>query len=120
MMCFRPDKRYVPFLSFSEMVYGPDQVLRQGYMTLLQSTGWLFQNSSMDISLSNFKDGHALFGFDITPDESSGNNFQLLEEGRLALEIKLSRALQNSVPIIAYVEYDGLIQLDKEKNVYSE
>ena len=74
MMCFRPDKRYVPFLSFSEMVYGPDQVLRQGYLTLLQSTGWLFQNSSMDISLSNFKDGHALFGFDITPDESSGNN----------------------------------------------
>ena len=114
----RKNGQSVPFEQIDVNV--DDNLVMQGYMALLQSTGRLFKNSSMDITLENFKNGHTLFGFDIAPDESSGNNFELQEEGRLSLEIKLARALQNSVTIIVYLEYDAVIEIDKDRNVYYE
>lgn len=91
-----------------------------GYMSLLQATGHLFSNSDNDITLDNYKNGYTLYGFDITPDESFGGNFQLLKEGKLSLDVTLVQEVAHSITIIAYFEYDGLIQITHDGTVIYE
>ena len=66
-----------------------------------------------------FKKGHAFFGFSLTPDNAH-ENWSLLKEGNLSLELKLATASTSSIVIIAYLEYPALLEIDKDRNIIYE
>ena len=96
-----------------------NNIFYQGYMSLIQGTGNLYVDHSFGINPKQFKNGYTLYGFDLTPDLGPCNTFNLLQEGKLSLDIKLKTATTVSVTTVAFLEYDSIIELDKEGNIHT-
>ena len=89
-----------------------------GYLSLLQATGRMFTDTNNGVDpFEDYPSGTALYGFDITPDESTGGNFQLLKEGKISLELKLKKAQSFPLTIVVYYEFDSLIQITHDRSV---
>lgn len=118
-IALRKNGQPIPFEGI-DLDYDEDLVL-QGYLTLLHGTGRLFKNSDQSIDpFTDFKNGHAIYVFDLTPDHSDGNSFNLIEEGNISLDIQLKSPSTSGVTILTYIEYDGLISIDSTRSVYYE
>ena len=90
----------------------------EGYLSLLQGTGRLSGDSSLYIHpREDFGNGYALYCFDITPDFSESGAFSLLREGKLGLSISLKTACAQSITIVAYLEYDTILEIDGDRRV---
>ena len=86
--------------------------------TLLRDTGIYFTNATNDISQNEFKEGSALFCFDLSTNQKSDENFELVKNGNIRLETTFSEFLTESVNVIVYSEYQNLIEVDKHRNVF--
>lgn len=95
-----------------------DDCYHQGYLSLVTGTGKLFQDQGFAISPEQYKNGYALYAFDLTSSASSCESFDLVEDGKLSLEIKLKTATSESVTTVVYLEYDTILELDKEGNIH--
>ena len=69
------------------------------------------------IELDDFSRGYALYAYDLTPDLSEGGNFNLIKQGAVRLELRFSDALPAAVTVIAYAEFENLIEIDRSRNV---
>ncbi len=102
-----------------ELKFSQELVL-EGYITLFQGLGRLFHDDELFITRDDYiKSGMTLYAFDITQDGAE-HNLSLLQEGTLSLHIKLETALRESATVIVYLEKDGLIEIDKDRNVVFE
>ena len=102
-----------------DMNFETEQIL-PGYMSLFHGTGRLFDDHNIKISLTDYKtSGLALYIFDITQD-GARSNLSLLQDGKLSLHIKLRTPLRESATIVVYMEKEGLIEIDKDRNVTME
>ena len=99
-------------LDFSKKKYD------EGYFSFLQSSGLLYRNGGPNISYEQFGNGYAIYGFDFSSDPSPDNRcLDLIQEGKLSLDISLSTASSVPITIVVYLEYDKIIEIDKDKNV---
>ena len=64
----------------------------RSYMGLFSASGKLFHDEGNEISRKDFGQGFTLFGFDLTPDLSETDNFNLIKHGDLRLEIHFANA----------------------------
>jgi len=104
-------------LPFGEIsVNFEDQCFLQGYTSLLDGTNRLFQDTSLDLSpFTDYPNGYTLYAFDLTADhESSCNAYQLVKHGNVGLELRLSKPSEKGITILTYLEFDSLIQVDKD------
>ena len=93
----------------------------EGYLSLLHGTGRLFKNINQGIQpLKDFKNGYAIYSFDLTPDHSDSGNFNLIQEGNISLDIKLNKPHNTGITIVCYLEYDSVLEIDKDRNIYYE
>lgn len=100
-----------------ELDYAKD-LYNQGYFSLLHATGKVNQDQGFDISPEQYKNGYALYGFDLTPDNSHCNALNLISEGKLSLEIKLQNASTESITTVVFLQYQSMIEIDKDGNVF--
>lgn len=89
-----------------------------GYMTVFRGSKLWPSNQSNDITLEDYIDGHALYVFNLAPDDAGSSSFQLAKNGDVSVEIKTSAAPANSVCIIALFEYDSFVEIDADRNVH--
>ena len=90
----------------------------EGYFSFLQSSGLLYSNGGPNISYDQFSNGYAIYGFDFSSDPSPYNRcLDLIQEGKLSLDISLKTAASKPLTIVVYLEYDKVIEIDKDKNV---
>lgn len=90
----------------------------QGYISLITSVNKMFHDTDMGIDpVEDYANGMTLYGFDLTADEDMGH-FQLLKEGKLSLDIRLSSTVTESVTIVCYLSYDAIMEIDKQGIVY--
>lgn len=89
-----------------------------GYLTLFQGTDTLFSNKTLGITPELYKQGHSIFVFDLESNVSCGE-LSLLKEGSVGIEIKLNDTTANSMTMIAYLEYQDMIELDSDLKVVS-
>ena len=93
----------------------------RGYLLLMEGTSNLFKNRSVDIRpMVDFPQGYALYAFDLTPDHSDHNSFDLIQQGNISLEIKLDKPSETAVCIVAYLEYDAVLEIDSHYNIIYE
>ena len=83
--------------------------------------GRLFKNIDTGLNPhTDFSKGYALYAFDLTPDESESGAFNLIQEGNISLDIKLKRGHKEGITIVCYLEYDDVLEIDKDRNVHYE
>ncbi|GFQ77902.1 uncharacterized protein F54H12.2 [Trichonephila clavata] len=91
------------------------------YMSLFTDLGRYHKDQDINISYSEYKDGYTLLAIDLTPDLSAdGMHDSVLRNSNLALDIRFSKALPETVNLIVYAEYRNVIEIDKNRNVLTD
>ena len=76
------------------------------------------EDEGNEIDRTEYQKGYTLFAFDLTPDLSvDGGHFQLVKRGNLRLELHFAKALPATINVIAYAEFDNVIEIDRSRNV---
>ena len=81
----------------------------EAYNTLFKSIAE-FPN---DISYSEYSRGNSIFAFKFTPDLCNNSHFNDSDSGKLTLKITFKENLRHPVTLIAYMEFDNVLQLTK-------
>ena len=90
----------------------------RSYMRLFNQTGQYYRDTGNGISRDQFKNGCALFAFDLTPQQDSGEfGFELIKHGNLRIEIHFAQATPRTLTVISFAEHDNILEIDKERNV---
>ena len=89
----------------------------RGFNTLFSGIGKLFKSDGNAISRESFGSGYALYAFDLTPDLGEDDHFSVTRQGSVRLVLKFGEALDEPVSVIAYAEFQNVIEIDKHRNV---
>jgi hypothetical protein len=87
------------------------------FMTLFSGTGKAKKDEGNGIDRSDFANGYALYAFDLSPDLSENDHFNLAHQGSVRLHLKFDTALPNTVTVVAYAEFENIIEIDRSRNV---
>ena len=105
-----PSKPYTP--NFETNDY-----LRE-YYGLFQALNQNVTYSTVTLDRFQYKDGKTLFAFNLTPDLSSGGqHLNPIRRGALNLALKFDTPLQQAIVVIAFCEFDNLIQIARDRTV---
>ena len=85
--------------------------------SLFAGTGKLMKDEGTDIKREDFAGGYALYVFDLTEDLAEEGHFNLMKHGNVRLDLKFGTALPNTINVIAYAEFEGVLEIDKSRNV---
>lgn len=92
----------------------------QAYMTLFEGTGMLNANKGHGIQREQYKEGYALYVFDLTADMCEGSHIDPIKHGSLRMEAHFSQPLPCTVNVVVYSEYDNIIQIDRARNIITD
>ena len=94
-----------------------EELFVRAYNTLFSGTGKLNNDEGIAISHKDYDSGYTLYAFDLTADLGEDDHFNLIKHGNLRLALKFAQPLPNTVTVIAYAEFDNVIELDRDRNV---
>ena len=95
---------------------GVDAQIRH-HNSVFSGTGKLNADEGLYIDRWDYSRGYALYAFDLTADLGEDDHFSLVREGSVRLVLKFSAALANTVTVIAYAEFENVIEIDRNRNV---
>jgi hypothetical protein len=87
------------------------------YMGMFAGSGKLYRDEGNAISRSDFANGYVLYAFDLSPDLAEEGHFNLVKQGGVRLSLKFGTALPNTVTVVAYAEFENVIEIDRSRNV---
>ena len=96
--------------------YGDGQYIRASD-SLFAGTGKLYKDEGLFVSREDYDKGYALYAFDMTADLGEDDHFSLVRQGSVRLALKFSTALTNTVTVIAYAEFENVIEVDSNRNI---
>lgn len=99
-----------------ECNYGTNQFIG-AYMSLFAGTGKQHKDEGNDIQRDDFDKGYAIYAFDLTPDMAEEGHFNLIKEGSVRVDLKFAAALPATVNVVAYAEFENVIEIDRNRNV---
>ena len=83
-------------------------------MSLVSGTG---KENRDDIARVDYPNDYALNAFDHSPDLVEEGNFNLAKQGTVRVELKFGTALPNTVTVVAYAEFENVIEIDRNRNI---
>ena len=90
----------------------------EAFLSQFAGTGKIFLDDGNGIARDEFPKGFALYCFDLTPDMcSTGQHFNTVQKGNLAIDIQFSTVPTNAVSLVCYGEFKNIIYIDSERNV---
>lgn len=89
----------------------------RSYFSLFQGTGKLGQDRGINIDRHEFVKGYTLYAFDLTPDLCDGGHMNLIHQGNLRVEIKFSKALEKTISVLIYAEFQNIIEITKSRSI---
>ena len=87
------------------------------FMSMFTGVGKATADEGIDIDRLDFPNGFVLYAFDLTPDLSEDDHFNLTRQGSVRVDLKFAAALPNTVTVVAYAEFQNIIELDRSRNV---
>ncbi len=107
----------IPYRQPLQLDFDNNSYLR-AYMNNIHALEQFNRKESNGITPSQFKNGHSLFAFNLTPDLSMGDTCtQPYRNGNIRLEMKFSKALAQTINVIVYGIYDSSLQITKSRNI---
>ena len=89
----------------------------QCYETLFRGLNRLDGEKGSIIKRSDWDKGYSLFAFDLTPDMDSDDHYALIKHGNLRVDIEFANALEESINILVYAEFDNVIEITADRHV---
>ena len=89
----------------------------RAYDSLFAGTGKLCKDEGLFISREDFNRGYALYTFDLSADLGEDDPFSLVRQGSVRLALKFAAALDTTVSVVAYAEFENIIEVDRDRNV---
>ena len=89
----------------------------RAYKSLFTGTGKQFRDEILYISREDYANGYALYAFDLTADLGEDDHFNLVRQGNVCLALKFARALEETISMVAYAEFENVIEVDRDRNV---
>ncbi len=89
----------------------------RGYYSLFENIDKPVFATGNGISRSDYDGGYTLLAFDLTPDLSSGEQFNLIKNGNLSIALKFDEAVPDPLTLIVYMEYDNMIEISSSRQV---
>ena len=86
-------------------------------MSLFSETGKENRDEGNDITREYYPRGYALYAFDLSPDLAGEGHFNLAKQGTVRVELEFEAALPNTVAVVAYAEFENVIEIDRNRNV---
>ena len=87
------------------------------YLSLFSGTGKINRDDGNNISREEYANGYTLYAFDLSPDLAEDDHFNLTRQGGLRLVLKFSQALAATVSVIAFAEFENVVEIDRNRNV---
>ena len=109
------DGRQIPSKPFQPNF--EDNLFVRCYTSLFTSTGKIWQDEGNGLTRDDYRDGYTFFCFDLTPDQCDGSCFNLVQKGNLRIEFHFRAALPTTVNVVAYAEFESVLEIDKNRNV---
>ena len=88
----------------------------QAYAAFLKGCNHLFDDKSNAITPQKYKNGHTLFVWNLAAD-GEDTTMDLLKEGKLSLEVKTDTQFTEPITLVAYFEFDAVLEIDSFKKV---
>ena len=93
----------------------------EAYNTLMRSTGQYKGTRSMLVDYSDFGNGKTILVFDLTArGECNSEQFTVRKLENVRINLKYSNALTETNNLILYGEFDGVLQIDANRNVVTD
>ena len=87
------------------------------FTSLFAGTGKLYQDEGNRLTMEDFEGGYALYLFDVTQDLADGGHFNLLKKGSVRLDLKFGAALESTINVIAYAEFENCLEVDRSIHI---
>ena len=101
-----------------EMDFVNNQYMKP-YINLFEGMGQARDDVGNGITLTDFKNSHCLFIFDLTPDEQDAGHWELIKEGSVSVDAEFGADVpEPGIEMIVYAEFDNLVTIDRNRNVY--
>ena len=89
----------------------------RAYNSLFVGTGKIYKDEGLYITREDYANGYALYAFDLTADLGEDDHFSLVRQGSVRLALKFSQALAATITVVAYAEFENVIEVDRDRNV---
>jgi len=86
-------------------------------MSMFSALGKDNKDEGNDISRTDFAEGYGIYCFDLTADLSENESFNLTSHGTVRIDMKFRTALPHTVTVVAYAEFEKIIEIDRNRNV---
>jgi len=107
--------------------YTPDfvkKIYTREYIGLFESLNQLTTDSTISLNLNDWANGNTIYGFNFAPDLSDDcckmGFASVVKKGALKIELKFSTALTETISVLLYCEYDSIIEIDSNRQVYTD
>ena len=87
------------------------------YTSLFAGTGKLYKDEGNGATREDFEGGYAFYAFDLTPDLADGGHFNLFKQENVRLDLKFGAALESTINVIAYAEFENCLEVDRARNI---
>ena len=84
---------------------------------MFSETGKVFRDVGNALDRTNFSGGYAPYAFDLASDLGEDDHFSLAKQGSMRLVLKFAQPLADPVTVIAYAEFQNVIEIDRNRNV---
>ena len=85
--------------------------------TRFAGTCKLNRDEGIYISRGDYANGYSLYAFDLTADLAEDDHFNLVKHGSVRLALKFFEALAQMTSVIAYAQFDNIIEIDRNRNL---
>ena len=93
----------------------------EAYDTLMRSTGQYKGGRSMLVDYHDFGNGTMILVYDLTArGECNSEQFTVKKLGNLRINLKYKNALTETNNLILYREFDGVLTIDTDRNVFTD
>jgi hypothetical protein len=88
------------------------------YNSLFEGSGIFYKDAGFDLGRDEYGKGYFLISADLTSDLSSQEgHWTLLRNGNLRIELRFQKALEETITVVCFGEFDNLIEIDSNRNV---
>lgn len=109
-----------PATPFKPVYTGNNPSYGREYESVFTALGINHGNRGIEISREDYPNGYCLYGFDLTPNMSAADTsvLRLKKSGSIRIEFQLGTATQEVYVCMVFTEYDHVIRIDGDRNVY--
>jgi hypothetical protein len=114
------DGKCHPITPFQPLYTGENKNYVREYWSLFSALGIRHGNAGIGINRDEYPNGYCLYGFDISPNRAGYKStpLNLKNKGTIRIEFQCSTALPGAYLCIVFAEYDNILSVDADRNVY--